>query len=498
MVTNANPFDIDKLNGVSFSDGQLLSNSGFDFGDSPGQFEFNVTVQYTVFGNGTIRVVDSNFSPGKGTVDFPKYHFTAYYLPTFGSIQFELPSGVESSIYYIYGFTENGLLLSKYANGYQTSINGSYTGKVSYKINYYNPTTQSSSSERPFVFSTNPINTAYGVKTGSTFTEDFNSFCFAEGTRVETVNGAIAVEDLSVGDIMVTASGAHRPLTWIGQMVSRPARHPRPWEVNPVVVKPDAFGPGMPAHDVRLSPGHSVYVDGVLVPVGLLVNGATIVQEKVARVRYFHLELESHDVLMAEGLPCESYLDDGNRDAFNRGAVAALHGRLDPLSWDDACAPMVADGPQLVAIQMRLDEQALALGWVKTEEPDLVIEADGALVRPVAVSGGRLRFAVPSASAVSLRSRHGVLAQLMPGLADRRTLGVAIDGLWIDGAAVGLDDTRLGDGFHPVERQGQDCWRWTDGAAHVRLGGAAVTLDVSMLMAAPSWAHADLGLRNAA
>ncbi len=92
-----------------------------------------------------------------------------------------------------------------------------------------------------------------------------------------------------------------------------------------------AFGDGLPIRDLILSPGHAVFVDGVLVPVGPLVNGATIVQEEVESVRYFHVELDAHDVILAEGLPCESYLDDANRETFaNSPQHTALHGRLDP------------------------------------------------------------------------------------------------------------------------------------------------------------------------
>ncbi len=68
------------------------------------------------------------------------------------------------------------------------------------------------------------------------------SLCFAEGTRIETVSGRVAVEALSIGDMVVTASGEKRPVKWIGKMTSRPARHPRPWEVKPVRVKRHAFG----------------------------------------------------------------------------------------------------------------------------------------------------------------------------------------------------------------------------------------------------------------
>ncbi len=69
-----------------------------------------------------------------------------------------------------------------------------------------------------------------------------------------------------------------------------------------------------------------MYVDGVLIPVRCLLNDASIRQTPCARVTYWHVELEAHDVLLAEGLPCESYLDTGNRGAFaNGGGAVHLH-----------------------------------------------------------------------------------------------------------------------------------------------------------------------------
>jgi hypothetical protein len=97
-----------------------------------------------------------------------------------------------------------------------------------------------------------------------------------------------------------------------------------------------------------------------LVPVGQLINGATIVHEEVAEVTYWHVELESHDVLLAEWLPCESYMDAGNRAFFGRE-----HGRLwgiDPERAEESLTryarPFVDKGPLVAAIRERLAVRA--------------------------------------------------------------------------------------------------------------------------------------------
>jgi hypothetical protein len=328
-----------------------------------------------------------------------------------------------------------------------------------------------------------------------TFTNSASNFdqasipCFAEGTAIQTVRGAVAVEDLVEGDEVVTASGPVRPVIWIGQKTVRPARHPRPHEVNPVRIRKGAFAEGLPARDLVISPGHAVYVEGVLIPAHSLVNGATIVQETVDSVRYFHVELDAHDVLLADGLPCESYLDDGNRGAFsNGGDVAELYGRLDPKSWENACAPWVGAGPQLDEVRRRLLGRAEDLGWIRSDEAHLYLVVDGLTVAPLQVAGDRAWFQVPACAELTLTSNASVLAQVMPGLTDLRRLGVAVGELRVNGDALALDGPAFGQGFHGLESSGEHAWRWTDGQGTLVIAlDAPAVIEVAVLMVAPSW-----------
>ena len=119
------------------------------------------------------------------------------------------------------------------------------------------------------------------------------------------------------------------PITWIGFRSIEAARHPDPARIWPVRIRAGAFGAGMPHTDLFLSPDHAVHVGNVLVPAGYLINGTTIVQVPADRVDYYHVELPRHDVLLAEGLAVESYLDTGNRDGFaNAGGDLAAGGGM--------------------------------------------------------------------------------------------------------------------------------------------------------------------------
>jgi collagen type I alpha len=182
--------------------------------------------------------------------------------------------------------------------------------------------------------------------------------CFAEGTRIETVNGLVAVEALLVGDRVVTAEdGSGEPVIWIGRRAVNCSRHPNPETVWPVRVRAGAFGPGRPARDLYLSPDHAVFVNDVLVPVKLLINGISIAQVKRDRVTYFHVELPRHAMILAEGLSVESYLETGDRADVDHDRAMRLHPdfgrRLRPemaMLWElKGAAPLVMTGPYLGA-----------------------------------------------------------------------------------------------------------------------------------------------------
>ena len=183
---------------------------------------------------------------------------------------------------------------------------------------------------------------------GSTLTVDVcGPVCFAAGTGIATPYGDVAVEALRVGDIVLTHGGATRPIRWIGERRLDLTHHSVPERAQPVRILADAFATGVPRHDLRLSPDHAVLLDGMLIPVRLLINGASIVREVDCRtVTYFHIELDAHDVLLAEGLPAESYLDTGNRGFFDDGITPLL---LYPDVTGQArreaesCAPFAAD-----------------------------------------------------------------------------------------------------------------------------------------------------------
>ena len=138
--------------------------------------------------------------------------------------------------------------------------------------------------------------------------------CFLRGTKILTDVDETAIENLRVGDMVSTASGQSRA---IKRVISWKAeREPnQDWtdDVAPIKICRSALAPNVPHRDLYLSPAHALYLDGVLINVSSLVNGRSIVRcskGEEDRLSYFHLELEDHQVIFAEGAPVESSLGD--------------------------------------------------------------------------------------------------------------------------------------------------------------------------------------------
>ena len=190
--------------------------------------------------------------------------------------------------------------------------------------------------------------------------------CFAAGTRILAEQGPVPVQALRPGMRVRALFGGSAEIQWTGHRSVDCRRHKRPEQVWPVCIRGGAFGPGQPTDDVYLSPDHAVYVNAVLIPIRYLINGSTVRQVAVDEVAYFHVELARHDVLLAQGLPVESYLDTGDRGNFaNGGATARLWpdfrapARDASAVWDaKGCARLVIAGPELEAARSLVNDRA--------------------------------------------------------------------------------------------------------------------------------------------
>ena len=168
--------------------------------------------------------------------------------------------------------------------------------------------------------------------------------CFLKGTLIWTPSGETRIEDLRVNDVVVTASGGATSIRWVWRR--RFEREPgQKWDqkIVPIRVARSALGPNTPHRDLYLSPYHCLYLDGVLIPAVDLINNSTIARcsaKDLHEIEYFHIKLERHSVIYAEGAACETLraITAVNSDSLEFEEYRRLHGDSVP---DEPVAPVL-------------------------------------------------------------------------------------------------------------------------------------------------------------
>ncbi len=183
--------------------------------------------------------------------------------------------------------------------------------------------------------------------------------CYCPGTLIETETGERPIETLAVGDLVRTVTGDMRPIRWIGRRSYSERFARRNPDLLPVIFRAGSLENAVPRRDLMVSPRHAMFLDGVLIQAVDLVNDVTILSATLGeRVDYIHIELDSHDVILAEGAPSESFVDDESREMFlNAAEYRALYPDAVKQSAE-YCAPRIDGGPLLQAVRNRLAHRA--------------------------------------------------------------------------------------------------------------------------------------------
>jgi hypothetical protein len=261
--------------------------------------------------------------------------------------------------------------------------------------------------------------------------------CYCRGTLIMTDRGERPVESLAIGDRVTTASGLQRPIKWIGRRAYGGRYILGRTDVLPICIKAGALGEGAPRRDLWISPCHAMFIEGVLVEARNLVNGVSIVQVgRVEQVEYFHVELDSHDVIIAEDALSETFVDDDSRGMFHNAAEYAVLYPEHVMPTVRYCAPRLEAGFEVEAIRQRLASRAG--------------RAFGAPVR-----GGAVRGFVDQVSARLIEgwaqdSDYPEAAVCVDIYADGRLIGQTLANLYReDLAAAGLGSGRHAFRFEP-------------------------------------------------
>ncbi|WP_165586942.1 Hint domain-containing protein [Pseudaestuariivita atlantica] len=193
--------------------------------------------------------------------------------------------------------------------------------------------------------------------------------CFLTGTLIATPDGERAIETLEPGAHVTLADGTAATIRWVARQTMRADAVNLSIPANrlPVRIEAGALGNGLPHTDLTLTADHALVMDGLLVNASALVNGSTIrfltADDMPREFTYWHVELDAHSAILANGLPAESFVDYTGRAAYdNHADYLALHGaeRLIP----EMPLPRISARrhlPAALRIQLGLEDTDFAL-----------------------------------------------------------------------------------------------------------------------------------------
>lgn len=307
-----------------------------------------------------------------------------------------------------------------------------------------------------------------------------NYACYLKGTHIATPTGEVKVETLRIGDKVMTASGNVSTVKWLGHRALYKSRIPAKDVIRafPILFKKDSIAQNIPHRDLTLSPGHHICFNDMLVPAMMLVNGHTIVQQFDAKVFvYFHVELEQFDIMLAEGVPTESYVDTGNRNMFQNAAEVAFNPDFGPPAGRPEVdgIKVVQRGPEVEAIRKKLLVRAEKMtGMSLSEDAALYIEVNGERIEstPAFSKEGVYHFALPAETGdVHVLSRSATVREVtVHARRDLRKIGVGLSGIAVIDAngrrELDLLDQQI-QGLNAAQNVHGREMRWTDGHATI-------------------------------
>lgn len=166
--------------------------------------------------------------------------------------------------------------------------------------------------------------------------------CFCAGTEIITNRGSIPVEDLQIGDRVLTMDNGLQEIRWIGS-TNRAAFGGS----APILFRKGALGN---ERDLRVSPQHRMLLNGwkvelnfgeseVLVPAKSLIGLEGVCIDEGGQVTYYHMLFDEHQVVFAEGIPSESYHPgDNSYDSFDKAAKEEILSLFPELAVNDGAS----------------------------------------------------------------------------------------------------------------------------------------------------------------
>lgn len=149
------------------------------------------------------------------------------------------------------------------------------------------------------------------TKNFSAVDPDLIAACFTPGTLIDTPRGPRAVETLAVGDLVTTRDSGAQPVVWVGQWHHTSGSLDLRPELRPIKIERGALGPDLPRRALWVSPQHRMVVRDHFAAARRLLTagwpGVKCPRRRDRGVTYIHLAFAQHQIVFAEGAPCESF-----------------------------------------------------------------------------------------------------------------------------------------------------------------------------------------------
>lgn len=144
--------------------------------------------------------------------------------------------------------------------------------------------------------------------------------CFAKDTMIATSAGEVAVQDLQIGDCLITADGAETRVKWVGHRTIMPMFGIAKRN-EPVKIAAGALGNNVPSRDLVVTADHGMILNDLIINASALVNGTSIrfvaPAELDTHFTVYHIETTAHDAILANGAASETFVDYVTRQSFD-------------------------------------------------------------------------------------------------------------------------------------------------------------------------------------
>ncbi|MXV44649.1 hypothetical protein GS501_06270 [Saccharibacter sp. 17.LH.SD] len=374
---------------------------------------------------------------------------------TFNGSHISLKAPDGSIIDYNYDFSWGNKVLNEFIIGngaggyyvvaqYPDELQGSYS--YSYSPDFsQNQWTKVASDGNSYIFSQDDGGTATGgqINSGGDTPFMFDP-CFLGGTLIDTPRGHKKIDELEVGDLVVSydyknSVQSTEKIIWMGQGHKIVHAH---WPLDlagyPIRILKNALSEGVPFKDLLVTPEHCVFHNGTLIPARMLVNGASIYFDiSFTEYDYYHIETEKHSILLSDGMFTESYLDTGNRDHFKHSKGIHRGKGAQEANETGMAAPLCTERHDVEALHGQLIERAKQLGFPflqngtrePSEDPNFFLVTNkGDIIREARYTGAYRVFSIPDGvKFVELFSKASRPSDVIgPFVDDRRDLGLLI------------------------------------------------------------------------